>query len=222
MELEELDVSGLLVGRERDGAEGEPDAAFRGHGKGRNLVVDEQQTVAVGDVEVVGHHALAAVLHGLVVEGAKAGTIQFGQHRHLVLGHMAQVEAVAHLTYLVGSMAAEEERIVRHVEEVLAEVVNDVDALVGGLCESLCRLHVRLRTLVVGIGDALHAVLVHKEIVYLCHIILICGTKVIIFLRMMCFLLCYKLLLDKICLNNARSDDFLLPFREKVVSWQTN
>ena len=31
-------------------------------------------------------------------------------------------------------------------------------------------LHVRLRTLVVGIGDALHAVLVHKEIVYLCQI----------------------------------------------------
>ena len=33
-------------------------------------------------------------------------------------------------------------------------------------------LHVRLRLLVVGIGDALHAVLVHKEIVYLCHIAL--------------------------------------------------
>ena len=41
MELEELDVSGILVGRERDGAEGEPDAATVGHGKGRNLVIDE-------------------------------------------------------------------------------------------------------------------------------------------------------------------------------------
>lgn len=180
-ELEEFDVSGLLVGRERDGAEREPDAAFRGHGKGRNLVVDKQQTVAVGDVEVVGHHALAAVLHELVVEGAEAGAVQFGEHRHLVLGHMAQVEAVAHLAYLIGSMATEEERIVRHVEEVLAVVVDDVDALVGGLCECLSRLHIRLRPLVVGIGDALHTVLVHKEIVYLCHIILICGTKVIIF-----------------------------------------
>ena len=69
-------------------------------------------------------------------------------------------------------MSAEEERIVRHVEEVLAVVVDDVDALVGGLCESLRRLHVRLCPLVVGIGDALHAVLVHKEIVYLCHIAL--------------------------------------------------
>ena len=64
----------------------------------------------------------------------------------------------------------EEERIVRHVEEVLAVVVDDVDALVGGLCECLRRFHVRLRPLVVSIGDALHAVLVHKEIVYLCHI----------------------------------------------------
>ena len=181
-ELEEFDVSGLLVGRERDGAKCEPDAAFRGHGKGRNLVVDEQQTVAVGDVEVVGHHALAAVLHGLVVEGAEAGTIQFGQHRHLVLGHMAQVETIAHLAYLVGSVSAEEERIVRHIEEALAEIVNDVDALVGGLCECLRRLHVRLRTLVVGIGDALHAVLVHKEIVYLCHIALSnLGAKLLIF-----------------------------------------
>ena len=43
--------------------------------------------------------------------------------------------------------------------------------------ESLCRLHVRLRTLVVGIGDALHTVLVHKEIVYLCHIALCFGCK---------------------------------------------
>lgn len=41
MELEKLYVSGLLVGREPDGAEGESDAAFRGHGKGRNLVIDE-------------------------------------------------------------------------------------------------------------------------------------------------------------------------------------
>ena len=55
---------------------------------------------------------------------------------------------------------------------ILAEVVDDVDALVGGLCESLRRLHVRLRPLVVDIGDALHAVLVHKEIVYLCHILI--------------------------------------------------
>ena len=215
-------MSGLLVGRERDGAEGEPDAAFVGHGEGRNLVVDEQQTVAVGDVEVVGHHALTAVFHGLVVEGAEAGTIQFGQHRHLVLRHVAQVEAVSHLAHLVGSVSAEEERIVRHIEEVLAVVVDDVDALVGGLRESLRRLHIGLHPLLVSIGDALHTVLVHKEIVYMCHIILICGTKVIIFLRMMCFLLCYKLLLDKICLNYARSEDFLLPFREKVVSWQTN
>ena len=175
-------MSGLLVGRERDGAEGEPDAAFRGHGKGRNLVVDEQQTVSVGDVEVVGHHALAAVLHRLVVEGAEAGAIQFGQHRHLVLRHVAQVETVAHLAYLVGSVSAEEERIVRHIEEVLAVVVDDVNALVGGLRESLRRLHIRLRTLVVGIGDALHAVLVHKEIVYLCHIALSnLGAKLLIF-----------------------------------------
>ena len=133
-------------------------------------MVDEQQTVAVGDMEVVGHHALAAVLHGFVVEGAEAGAVQLSEHRHLVLRHVAQVEAIAHLAYLIGSMAAEEERIVRHVEEVLVVVVDDVDALVGGLCECLRRLHVRLRTLVVGIGDALHAVLVHKEIVYLCHI----------------------------------------------------
>ena len=74
-------------------------------------------------------------------------------------------------------MAAEEERIVRHVEEVLAVVVDDVDALVGGLRESLRRLHVKLRPLVVGIGDALHTVLVHKEIVYLCHIALCFGCK---------------------------------------------
>ncbi len=107
-ELEKFDVSGLLVGRERDGAEGEPDAAFRGHGKGRNLVVDKQQTVAVGDVEVVGHHALASVLHRFVVEGAKAGAVQFSEHRHLVLWNVAQVEAIAHLAYLIGSMAAEE------------------------------------------------------------------------------------------------------------------
>ena len=136
----------------------------------------------MGDVEVVGHHALAAVLHRFVVKGAEAGTIQFGQHRHLVLRHVAQVETIAHLAYLVGSVSAEEERIVRDVEEVLAVVVDDVDALVGGLCESLCSLHVRLRTLVVGIGDALHAVLVHKEIVYLCHIALSnLGAKLLIF-----------------------------------------
>lgn len=175
----------------------------------------------MGDVEVVEHHALAAVLHRFVVEGAEAGAVQLSEHRHLVLGHMAQVETIAHLAYLVGSVSAEEERIVRHIEEVLAEVVNDVDALVGGLRESLRRLHVKLRPLVVSIGDALHTVLVHKEIVYLCHIILICGTKVIIFMRMACFLLCYRPLLDKICLKYARSDDFLLPFREKVVSLQT-
>ena len=101
---------------------------------------------------------------------------------------MAQVEAVSHLAHLVGSVSAEEERIVRHIEEVLAVVVDDVDALVGGLRESLRRLHIGLHPLVVGIGDALHTVLVHKEIVYLCHIILICGTKVIIFMRMACFL----------------------------------
>ena len=40
------------------------------------------------------------------------------------------------------------------------------------LRESLRRLHIGLRPLVVGIGDALHTVLVHKEIVYLCHIAL--------------------------------------------------
>ena len=124
----------------------------------------------MGDVEVVGHHTLAAVLHRLLVESAEAGAVQLGKHRNFVLGHMAQVEAVAHLAHLVGSVAAEEERIVRHVEEVLTVVVDDVDALLGGLRESLRRLHVRLRPLVVGIGDALHAVLVHKEIVYLCHI----------------------------------------------------
>ncbi len=123
-------------------------------------------------MEVVRHHALAAVLHRLVVEGAEAGAVQFGEHRHLVIGHMAQVESVAHLAHLVGGVAAEEERIVRHVEEVLAVVVDDVDALIGGLRECLRRFHVRLRPLVVGISDALHAVLVHKEIVYLCHILI--------------------------------------------------
>ena len=105
MEIEKLNVPCLLVGRERDGAEGEPDATFVSHGKGRNLVVDEQQTVAVGDVEVVGHHALAAVLHWFIVEGAKARAVQFGQHRHLVLGHMAQVEAVAHLPHFLSCMS---------------------------------------------------------------------------------------------------------------------
>ena len=75
LELEEFDVPGLLVGRERDGTEGQPEAAFRGHGKGRNLVVDEQQTIAVGDVEVVGHHALAAVLQRFVVEGTEPGAV---------------------------------------------------------------------------------------------------------------------------------------------------
>ena len=61
---------------------------------------------------------------------------------------VAQVEAVAHLTYLIGSVSAKEERIVRHVEEVLAVVVDDVDALVGGLRESLRRLHIGLHPLV--------------------------------------------------------------------------
>ena len=90
--------------------------------------------------------------------------------------------AIAHLAHLVGSVSAEEERIVRHVEEVLAVVVNDVDALIGGLRECLRRFHVRLRPLVVGIGDALHTVLVHKEIVYLCHIALSnLGAKLLIF-----------------------------------------
>ena len=69
----------------------------------------------------------------------------------------------------VGGVAAEKERIVRHIEEVLAEIVDDVDALVGGLRESLRRLDVRLRPLVVGLGDALHAVRVKEEFVYLCH-----------------------------------------------------
>ena len=35
------------------------------------------------------------------------------------------------------------------------------------------------------------------------------------------FLLYHSLVLDKICLNYARSDDFVLPFREKVVPLQT-
>jgi len=34
------------------------------------------------------------------------------------------------------------------------------------------------------------------------------------------FLLYHSLVLDKICLNYARNDDFILPFREKVVPLQ--
>mgnify|MGYP007101885826 CR=1 FL=1 len=99
---------------------------------------------------------------------------------------MAQVEAIAHLAHLAGSVSAEEERIVGHVEEVLAVVVDDVDALVGGLRESLRRLHVGLRPLVVGIGDAFHAVLVHKEIVYLCHIVPVISLTLLSLLRVFC------------------------------------
>ena len=144
-------------------------------------MVDEQLTIAVGDVEVVGHHALPTDIHWLFIEGTEAGAVQLGQHLHLVGGNIVHVKAVAHAPHLIGTVATEEERIVRHIEEVLAEVGDDVYALVGGLRESLRRLHIGLRPLVVGIGDALHTVLVHKEIVYLCHIAHILGAGLLRF-----------------------------------------
>ena len=175
----ETNLSGLLVRRERDGAEGEPGTPVSCEHEGRNLVVDEQGTLRGEDMEVVGHHAASAVFQRHVVEGTEARTVQFGKHRLFVGRHVVDVEAVAHLSHLVGGVAAEEERIVGHIEEVLAEVVDDVDALVGRLRESLCRLHVWLRPFIVGLGDALHAVRVKEEFVYLCHncLVLILGCK---------------------------------------------
>ena len=175
----ETNLSGLLVRRERDGAEGEPGTPVSREHEGRNLVVDEQGMLRSEDVEVVGHRAASAVGKRHVVEGTEARTVQFGEHRLLVGRHVVDVEAVAHLSHLVGGVPAEEERVVGHIEEVLAEVVDDVDALVGRLRESLRRLHVRLCPLVVGLGDALHAVRVKEEFVYLCHncLVLILGCK---------------------------------------------
>ena len=165
--------------RERDGAEGEPCTPVSRKHEGRNLVVDEQGTVRGEDVEVVGHHAASAVGQRHVIEGTEARTVQFGEHRLFVGRHVVDIEALAHLSHLIGSVAAEEERIVRHIEEILAEVVDDVYALVGRLRESLRRLYVWLHPLVVGLGDALHAVRVKEEFVYLCHIclVLILGCK---------------------------------------------
>ncbi len=172
-------LSGLFMRRERDGAEGEPCTAIGSEHEGRNLVVDEQGTLRGEDVEVVGHRAASAVGQRHIIKGTEARTVQFGKHRLFVGRHVVDVETVAHLSYLVGGVAAEEERIVRHIEEVLAEVVDDVDTLVGGLSESLRRLHVWLRPFVVGLGDALHAVRVKEEFVYLCHncLVLILGCK---------------------------------------------
>ncbi|MBQ6780901.1 MAG: hypothetical protein IJP62_06670 [Treponema sp.] len=124
-------LSGLLVWRERDGAEGEPGTAISREHEGRNLVVDEQGALRGENVEVVGHHAASAVGQRHIVEGTEARTVQFGKHRLFVGRHVVDIEAIAHLSHFVGSVAAEEERVVGHVEEILAEVVDDVDALVG-------------------------------------------------------------------------------------------
>ena len=152
------------------------------HGKGSDLVVDEQQAVAVGNVEVVGHHALAAVLHWFVIEGTETGAIQFCKHRHLLLGHVTQIEVITHFANFLGGVSTKEERIIRHIEEVFPVVVDDVDALVGGLREGLCRLYVGHRPLVVNLGDTLNTVCLKEEIVFLCHTAhWIYGAKVIIF-----------------------------------------
>ena len=74
-------LSGLLVRRERDGAEGEPCTAIGCEHEGRNLMVDEQGTLRSEDVEVVRHHAASAVGQRHIIEGTEARTVQFGKKR---------------------------------------------------------------------------------------------------------------------------------------------
>ena len=99
-ELNELNMSCLFMWRERNGTEGKPHSSIGGHGKGGDLVVDEQQAVAVGDVEVVGHHALAAVLHGFVVEGAEAGAVQF----HILIQKINHMYTLQSLVQMISTV----------------------------------------------------------------------------------------------------------------------
>ena len=130
----------------------------------------------------------APFLYDFVLEFLILKSIRFEKSEQSVIGDVGQsfgdalrVEFLENLAYLFGGMSTEEERIVRHIEEVFSVVVDNINALIGGLRKGLRRLHIGHRPLVVIFGDTFHTVRLKEGIVFLCHNGLwICGAKEII------------------------------------------
>ena len=120
-------------------------------------------------MEVIGHRATRPIFKAYLSESGKTGRVEFGQHRLLLFGNIAQVECVAHLFYFAGGMAAKKKRVVGYIKEIPAVVVDDIDALIGCLGDGFDGIKGTFGKDVVLVGNTGDAVAVNEKVSYLCH-----------------------------------------------------
>ena len=88
--------------------------------------------VGLSDTEVVTYDEVAPPLNRQAVKEAVSGVVYLDEPPQVVLRHNGQVIAVALLPYLLGTAAAEEYGVGRHVKEAPLVIVYYVNAVVSG------------------------------------------------------------------------------------------
>ena len=159
------DMSRLIGCRQRYGAEGKPySSVIRKEDRGE-VMMNQSAMLAIGKVKVVRDGVVQAVAYGQFVEKVESLLVHFEQHLQVCLRHMVYIHLIASLHQLLRFQSAEISEVVRRIDEVLVEIVDDIDALVGAAGKTFCRVHQQFYLVVILLADMVHLIGVEEEIV---------------------------------------------------------
>ena len=156
--------------RQRHHAHGQPRPTVGREGKRRDLVVHQIAIFTVPDMEVIAHETATALVDGFIIESLEAHFVDLGQHGLFLGWYMVDIQAVAHLLHLLGSMTAQEQWIARHVQETLPEVVDDVYTLVSGIGHRINGAYHGIEMLVSIVINTLNTIDQRKKVFNFSHI----------------------------------------------------
>ena len=113
-----------------------------------------------------------------VVVESESGFVERQKHRLLIFRHIAEIETIAQLLHLFRRQSAQEHRIGRYIQEVLPEIVDDIDALIGRARKRLSRADIFIHTAVIKPFREPDLIIRYEEIVCRFHLKLLSPHKV--------------------------------------------
>ena len=116
-------------------------------------------------MEVVGDGVFQVVFHRQLIEEVEAFLVDLQQHLKVCLWHMVDIHLITSLHQLFGLQATEIRQIIRGIDEILVEVVDDIDTLVGATGKSLCRIHQQFYLAVILLADMVYLIGMKEEVI---------------------------------------------------------
>ena len=163
-------MTGSGVMRQRHDTHRQPGTSVGRKCEWCNLVVYQIAILAIHNMEVVAHEAAAALGLGFLVEALEAHLVDLSEHNLFLGRDVIDIQAVAHLANLLGSVPTQEQRITRHMQETMLQVVDDINALVSRIGHRIDGAYHGLKVAVLLIINTIYTVGQREEILNSSHI----------------------------------------------------